>query len=126
MRSSETYSGEWVPGRERDRVRGPAGHDQVAFARTKMKLGEERPVAELGHEHPHDLGTEGLDELAHEVVAHRAGRLDALEGEGDGGRLRSADEDRQRATSAFGLFEQHDRACSTPGRLGRPSGAPRP
>ena len=73
-----------------------------------MKLGEERPVAELGHEHPHDFGTEGLDELAHEVVAHGAGRLDALKSERDGGRLGPADEDRQRTTSAFRLFEQHD------------------
>ena len=76
-----------------------------------MKLGKESPVTQLGHEHPHDLGAKGLDELPHEIVAHRTGGLDTLECKGDRGRLGPAYEDRQRTTGAFCLFEQNDRGA---------------
>src|ERR1039458_1169383 len=97
--------------RERERVRRPARHDDVTLAGSKVELGEEGPVAELGHEHAHDLGAKGLDELPHEIVAHWARGLDSLQGKGDGGGLWSAYEDRQRKTGAFGLLEQHDRGA---------------
>ncbi len=97
--------------RERNRVRRTTRHDNLTLAGSKVELGEEGPVAELGHQHAHHLGTERLDKLPHEIVAHRTRRLDPLQSKGDGGRLRSADEDRQRAAGAFSFFEQHDRGA---------------
>ena len=59
------------------------------------------------------MAPEGLDELSHEVVTHRPRGLDTLQGKGDGSRLGTADEDRQRAAGPFGFLKQHH-GCARP------------
>src|ERR1039458_7609906 len=82
--------------RERDRVRRPARHDDVTLAGSKVELGEEGPLAEVGHAARHAPG---------------AGVVDFRGGKGDGGGRWSAYEDRQRTTGPGGLLEQHDRGA---------------
>ena len=88
---------------------GSQGHRHLLSVGDDHQLGEERRVAQLGHDDPLDAGAERLEHVPDEIVGHRPRCLDALEGEGDGGRLGGADEDGQRPAQAISLLQEEHR-----------------
>jgi len=73
-----------------------------------MEFGEERLVSQIGDDNPFELHAERSQDLLHEIVGHRAGRLDLFERQRNRLRLRTTDEDRQEPLGATLLFQKHD------------------
>ena len=96
---------------ERDGVRRPGADDPVL---AEHELGDVDAVPHLGDVHGLELGAEGADDLAEQVVRHRAGRPDTLLLERDRRGLDGTDPDRQ-VPLALRLLEQQDRLV--PGQL---------
>src|SRR6266516_127066 len=93
--------------REGDGVAGAAGDREPGAVLAQLDGGVEGAFLELGDHHPLDRDEQLVEQVLEQVVGERPRGGDALEGEGDRGRLDVAYPDCQEAF-AVALLEQHD------------------
>src|SRR3990172_7830710 len=80
-------------GGESDGVTRPRRDPDLLSPAVEHEVGEVDPVSKRCDEHVVCHGAEALHDGLEQIVGHWALRLDALEGEGDGGGFAGADED---------------------------------
>ena len=102
---------EWgvEPNGEGDRVGRARVESEVTGRSAHRQVGDERTVLEVDDLDRVEVAVEALDERGHQVVRHRTGQCLTLGGDGDRGRLGTADHDRQHPVRRIVLAQHEQR-----------------